>query len=322
LVPLAVLRDRLFASDIPAKRWGLSSTLDFEKLLDREPDALGLWIDEPWDTLSPKDLRAPPTKIVAAVFTRPINTKRSLVLREQDLFGFRAERDGTFTAVFLGPVRARDLCQVPETLAVFAKGLTVDRIASFDGGDSHTAIGGRLKAPYVVSGVGGGWAELERKTVVSIGDYARYIRGLPKGTKAVKHRSLAAMLPFLAEEAKESAAWEVIDSFIESDREIPKKRAFKVTPRRPNELRDKTFVFVGRMGFPGAMVREIVEHNGGIVATAVTPAVNYLVISDAKSALLGAGPKRKAHLTAEALNKKGASIAIIREERFWKLKKK
>ncbi len=202
-VPLAVLRDRLFASDIPAKRWGLSKALEFARILESEPNALGLWIDEPWDKLSPKDFRTPPNDVVAAVFTKPVQTQRSLVLRDQDLFGFRGDRDG-FTFVFLDAVRARDLCQVPDALAIFARGLTVARLASFDGGDCSTTIAGHLKAPYVLSGVGGGWANIEPKTVVEVGAYASYIRGLPKGTKALKHRSLEAMLPFLAEEAASS----------------------------------------------------------------------------------------------------------------------
>ena len=299
-VPLVELRDRLTAL-APPKMWGLGGTLDFAR---SEPDAVGLWIDEPWAELSAKDLRASPTKVAAAVFTRPIRTPRSLVLRPRDLFGFDLERD-QFAFVFLGPVRARDVCMVPDKVAVFARGLTVNRVASFDGADAHTTVAGHLRAPYVISGVGGGGVHLEPGTKVGIKEYARHVYGLPKGTTATRRASLLAMWPFLGKEAVEDEeAWEIVNELIDSGRELPKKNALRkeATPRA-NEVKGKTFVFAGRLASRYITVRDLVrtvDLNGGTVARQVTATVDYLVIGDARSALLGQGPKLDAQRKAEA----------------------
>lgn len=50
--------------------------------------------------------------------------------------------------------------------------------------------------------------------------------------------------------------------------------------------------------------------------------IDYLVMGDAWSAPLGQAPKLGAQRKAEALDAKGASIAIVREEAFYDMKKR
>ena len=178
-VSLAELKRRLEASGLSK---GLMTPLRAALRLDHPDDwdsnDLALWVDEPWDTVAPKRLRASPTNTVAVVFTQPIHTKRPLVMRYSEMLGFDAQRDGK-VFVFLEPVHTSDFCMVPDCVAVFAKGLTVDRLASFDGADSSTTVAGVLAAPYVISGVSGGWVNLEPKTRFEVANYARYVPKLP-----------------------------------------------------------------------------------------------------------------------------------------------
>lgn len=319
-VSLATLRDRLAASEVPPKMWGLRDTLSFERTLKYEPDAVGLWVDKPWHDLRPAALRCSPSKTVAVVFTKPIDTERSLVLSSGAFLGFELERD-ELICVFLAPVKVRDFCTVPGTLAVFARGLTVSRIASFDGPDCHTSVGGHLKAPYVASGISGAAVFLEPNTKVVVKEYARHIYGLPKNLKVVKHPSLKSMWPFLGKRADDQETWAVVSDFIDTNQEIPKGAAVHKPPSpKPNHIRGNTFMFSGRLELPSALVKTMVKELGGAVATKMTPQLSYLVVGDARSALRKQGPKSSPQLAAEALNTKGASIKIIREEAFWAMK--
>jgi len=321
-IGVAELRTRVAGADLPK---GPRAVLLHALKHAREGD-VAQWVDVPFAKLDRKELRAAdPARTVAMVFTKPFVTKDALLLTDSYLGG-RAQRDG-MAYLFLEEVRARDVCSVPETLAIFAKGLVVKRLASFDSPDGHAEVAGRLVAPYVVSNVSGGGLYLAPGTAVEIGAYARFVKGLPRGTTTVKHDTLREMLPFLDEDAEDVDAWELMLELVETGKPFPTMKqaaaAAKAKAKLPS-VRGKTFAFAGKIAFAYATMKtakDCVTHGGGKVASTVTPEVDYLVIGDVKSALLGEGPKTELHRKAEALNAKGARIAIVREDVFWDLKK-
>lgn len=189
---------------------------------EREP-ARGVWISKAWGSLGFKDFQATSNPCVV-VFAEPVVSKESLVLTPRHFGGLFGERD-TAVFVFLGAVTCNDFCTAPGTLAIFDGGLTVERLACFDGGDAHTDVRGHLEAPYVISGLGGGRVELAKNTKAKVGAYARYIKGLPKGDTAKKHATVASLLSLPEEELEDQEAWEWTVSFIVGGRALPAAKA-------------------------------------------------------------------------------------------------
>lgn len=186
---------------------------------EREP-ARALWLSKAWNRLEPKDFQADSDPCVV-VLEKPVVTKGALVLSANQFGGLFARRD-TAVFIFLGAVSCHDFCTVPGTLAILDGGLTVKRLASFDGGDAHTDVRGHLEAPYIISGLGHGWVELAPKTKATIGAYARYIKGLAKGAKGKKHQTVAELLPFAHDELVDQAPWEWAVTFLEQGRAFPR----------------------------------------------------------------------------------------------------
>ncbi|NOJ80395.1 BRCT domain-containing protein [Myxococcus xanthus] len=276
-----------------------------------------LWVAKPSRVTCPSP--GPALVVVSGTVT----TTRAVVLRTRDIFGFDAARDG-IVYVFLGPVRARDVCVVPDTLAIFAGGLRADRVACFDAPDAHTFVAKSLAAPYVVSRTSGGGVDVESGAKVRIGACAGKVAGLPRDVKPKKHASLGAMLPFLGDDEREDP-WERVVDFAASGRAFPKTNAAMAKKKtKTSDVRGKTFFFTGRLASRYATMKDaqrIVEIQGGTLATKVSKDVDFLVVGDNRSPLLGQGPKSKPLLEAEALNARGAQIVIVREDVFWDMKK-
>ena len=240
LVSIREAADRLKASGLSKRDLELAThPFRFELRPDsqREPQDKAVWIDEPWTKLG---LEAVPAKrgvkrkaakhgdlgVGLVVFTKPVVTKYALSMRYEDLLGYRNDRDEK-AVVFLGPVHARDVNLVPGVIAVFAGGLTVDRIAVFDGADSHARICHHLHAPLVISGVSEGGAQLAKDCNVRIGAYAGHIGGMPKGYAVRSTPSVAKLLPFSTEIDfdremidEDADAWELYETVFK-DREFP-----------------------------------------------------------------------------------------------------
>lgn len=218
LLALSELFTKLDAALPPATVKVLRNVLERE----REP-ARGLWVSKAWKNLGPKDFQATSNPCVV-VFAEPVVTSESLVLTPRHFGGLFGERD-TAVFVFLGSVTCKDFCTAPGTLAILDGGLTVERLACFDGGDAHTDVHHHLEAPYVISGLGGGWVELAKDTKAKVGAYARYIKGLPKGDKAKKHATVASLLSLAEEELEDQEAWEWAVGFIDAGRALPVAKA-------------------------------------------------------------------------------------------------
>ncbi len=280
-----------------------------------------LWVDGSWEPgdAIPADLD--PTTLAAVIFATPINTTRSIVLTTRSLFGVRSQRNH-FLALFLEPVRCRDFCVVPDTLTIFAGGLTVKRIACFDGGDSHTEIARHLHAPYVLTGFGYGDVYFQRGLDLKV---RRYAKQLPKRPHlARRFETISEVFPFVGDTVKDLSAWEFVCEFIDDKKQIPKGKAFDTPAISANEIRGNCFFFVGRFAHPyasAADAKRIVEYNGGRVAKRISNEVNFLVVGDIKSALISNSPKSMSQLDAEQLNTNGASIEIISETQFWEMPK-
>lgn len=189
-------------------------------------DATVLWCDGAW--ARPRKAPLPDLADVALIVVDgPLRTKGGLSLRYDDLAGggFVARDDTAF--LFLGEVRAQDVFTVPGVLALFPAGVTVERLASFEGADGHVLIAHHLHAPIVVSGVSGSGATLVKDTQVRIGAYARHIFGLAK--KATRSfDELAELLPFLADEVDDVDAWELLEGL--KGRKLPKSFALPACP--------------------------------------------------------------------------------------------
>ncbi len=78
-----------------------------------------------------------------------------------------------------------------------------------------------------------------------------------------------------------------------------------------------SFVFVGKLA---AMTREqaraLVQAQGGVCPSGVTPNLDYLVIGDENSPIYGMGDKKTKQLKAESLIDAGAPTVILTEEEF------
>lgn len=325
-ISIRELEARLAKSELPRTQ---------RRVLDHALEALheddrALWVDVPWSELERGALASDSARTAALVFTKPLLLQHALLLRHDKMLGVEQKRDHQIY-VFLEAVRARDLCSVPDTLAIFAKGLTVKRLASFESPDGHAEVAGHLKAPMVLANVAGGGVRVAPGTHIEVGAYARQIRGLPKGTSAVKHASLRALLPFLEDDGDHEGEdpWAIAFDLVESGRPFPKntkKRGQKDAARKQAvpSVRGKTFAFTGKIAdrwITMAMAKDSVVYGGGKVATTITPDVDYLVVGDKASPLIGTGPKTAFFERAEQLNARGAKIMIVREEYFFAMKK-
>lgn len=83
------------------------------------------------------------------------------------------------------------------------------------------------------------------------------------------------------------------------------------------DLGQKTFLFTGKLAtMTRAEAQKKVEGGNGKSAGSVTKTLDYLVIGDDGSPLLGDGSKSSKHKKAESLNADGSNIAIISETAF------
>jgi hypothetical protein len=165
-----------------------------------------LWIDQAWTpgkrpapsrrTARPKGPLADSVSVAMIVFEQPLAHPGSLSLRYEALTGYSEDRN-TSALVFLGEVCTRDICLVPETLAVFAAGLRVERLAIFDGADAMASVAGHLHAPLAYSSNGGGLS-LTTDCAANVAHLTGYVKRRLPGARV--HRSLRAMLPFLTDE--------------------------------------------------------------------------------------------------------------------------
>lgn len=221
VLDLVEIRERIGSLDLPPSLHSLLKGAHLFDDGDWDDDDVGLWIDGPFDEVCRK-VAPLPRRLAIAVFASPVDTKHSLVLRTIDLFGWRLERNGAIF-LFVEPVCARDVCTAPEVLSLFAKGLTVERVACFDGGDSHAEVAGHIDAPYVFSNHrGSGGLTIARGTEVRIGEYARHIYELPKGVDTVKRDDIVDMWPGTnAEEIEDMDAWEYVRGRIDEGASIP-----------------------------------------------------------------------------------------------------
>lgn len=158
-------------------------------------------------------------KVALVVIDGPLITKAGLRLRYDDLVGggHVARNDAAF--LFLGEVQAQDIFNVPDVLALFPRGVAVDRIASFEGADGHVLIAHHLHAPVVVSGISGGGATVAKDTDVRIGAFAREIFGVPKKI-AGAYEELEELLPFLADRMNQDHIWALLEQY--KGKKLPK----------------------------------------------------------------------------------------------------
>lgn len=147
--------------------------------------------------------------VALIVIDGPLVTKKSLSLRYEDFTGsgFVARDDAGF--LVLGELRARDLFSVPDALALFPEGITVERIASFEGADSLVQVAHHLHAPVVISGLGSSGGQVSPGTEVRIGAYARHLGGLP-AKSAKRFETLEELLPFLEDDGDDD--WARVES--------------------------------------------------------------------------------------------------------------
>jgi len=94
-----------------------------------------------------------------------------------------------------------------------------------------------------------------------------------------------------------------------------------VEPQRAEDtgsgLFGKSVVFTGTMALMDRKTaQKKVQGLGGKTPSSVTADLDYLVIGDEGSALLGGGEKSTKHKAAEKLQQKGAAVQIISETAF------
>jgi hypothetical protein len=187
-------------------------------------DEAVLWCDGPW--ARPKKMPIDPAKVALIVIDGPLATKKGLSLRYEDILGsgFVPRDDQSF--LFLGEVEAHDIFAVPEVLALFPRGLAVERIASLESPDGGIFIADHFHAPLVVSGVSDSGASIAKGTELRIGAYARYLSGVPK-REAKSFDTLEELLPFLAD--GEDDTWAILEEL--KNKKFPKAFVVPTLPR-------------------------------------------------------------------------------------------
>jgi hypothetical protein len=111
----------------------------------------------------------------------------------------------------------------------------------------------------------------------------------------------------------------LIKSFAPAD--FAPKAAAPATPQAAQaaaaDLGGASFVFTGKLAtMQRKEAEDKVKAAGGVVSSAVTAKLHYLVIGDEGSPLYGAGSKGAKQVKAEELNARGANIQIISETAF------
>lgn len=227
-----------------------------------------LWCDGSW--IRPRKVPVPDlARIALIVIDGPVTTGESLSLRHEDIVGGGHVARDSVAFLFLGEVSARDVFAVPEVLALFAEGLTVERLAALETPDGHVQVARHLHAPLVVSRVFGGGVSLSKGTEVRIGAYARHIDGLPK--KDTRHvDSLAELLPFLADQDVDSDSWARLEelrnkkfpaSFVvpllrRSSAAVPRERRKKVAKPNASAIVAEQKLIAKKKGTPKAAAKQ------------------------------------------------------------------
>lgn len=89
---------------------------------------------------------------------------------------------------------------------------------------------------------------------------------------------------------------------------------------RDHALLGRSVVFTGKMVKMGRKeAQEIVTQHGGATPSGVSASLDYLVVGDEGSPLLGEGKLSSKHKKAEALQSKGSSVRIITEAAFFEM---
>ena len=155
-----------------------------------------LWIDE---------------GVAVAVFAAPVEVDGGMPLTNEVLVGDTTPRVAT-CFVFLDAVRCRDLASVPDTHAVFAGGLQVERLACFAAPDTSSYVARTLEAQIVISGLGDGHLELAPGTHQSVGSFIDTTAKLKRARKGV--------LASIDDRLHDEAPWEVALDVAVGDAEL------------------------------------------------------------------------------------------------------
>ena len=169
-----------------------------------------LWIDEPWADVEYAEL-ATDQSVAIAVFAAPVDVDGGLVLDNEVLLGDQTARDRS-CFVFLEEVRCRDLATTPDTHAVFAGGLVVERLACFAAPDATSVVEKRLHAALVLSGLGDSNVELVARANKKVGTFVDSRRALA--------RALEGPLAPIAERLEDEAVWEVARDVAAGEEEL------------------------------------------------------------------------------------------------------
>ena len=176
----------------------------------RRWDGVVLWIDEPWADVEYAEL-ATDQSVAIAVFAAPVDVDGGLVLDNEVLLGDDTARDRS-CFVFLEEVRCRDLATTPDTHAVFAGGLVVERLACFAAPDATSVVEKRLHASLVLSGLGDSNVELVARAKKKVGTLVESRRALA--------RALEGPLATIAERLEDEAVWEVARDVAAGEEEL------------------------------------------------------------------------------------------------------
>ena len=176
----------------------------------RRWDGVVLWIDEPWAEVEYAEL-ATDQSVAMAVFAAPVDVDGGLVLDNEHLLGDDTARNRA-CFVFLEEVRCRDLATTPDTHAVFAGGLVVERLACFAAPDATSVVEKRLHAALVLSGLGDSNVELVARAKKKVGTLVESRRALA--------RALEGPLATIAERLEDEAVWEVARDVAAGEEEL------------------------------------------------------------------------------------------------------
>ena len=169
-----------------------------------------LWIDEPWAEVGYDELTTE-LGVAVAVFAAPVEVDGGMPLTNEVLVGDTTPRVAT-CFVFLDAVRCRDLASVPDTHAVFAGGLQVERLACFAAPDTSSYVARTLEAQIVISGLGDGHLELAPGTHQSVGSFIDTTAKLKRARKGV--------LASIDDRLHDEAPWEVALEVAVGDAEL------------------------------------------------------------------------------------------------------
>ena len=170
---------------------------------------MALWVDEAWDDIPFEDLVVEDGQQVGvAVFTEPLDFSESgLELRDTQLLGYFQPRDG-MVWVFLKPVRCSVFTTLPDAVAVFGGGLTVEGIACFAAPDATTIVEDCLIADIVLSGRGDSDVMLGPGCQLSVAKgFDSYISSATQLEDLVGKE--------MAERLEDESSWEVVSELVD-----------------------------------------------------------------------------------------------------------